>query len=591
MQVQAIHRLPELTVGQIAAGEVVERPAAVVKELVENAIDAGASRIDIDVENGGVDHIVVRDNGRGIAFDDLSLAVERHTTSKLRRIEDLYEISTLGFRGEALASIAAVSRLSIDTIFDEANSGGSIRIRFGDISAPTPSAWGEGTSVEVRNLFDNVPARREFLRQPRTESAYIERLVGAHALAYESIAFRLRIDGRQVVATDGNSGMLGAAAGVWGHEDAAQLVEIAAQDHEHDGYDVGGIVSLPSLHRARRDRLFIFVQGRLVQSREIATAIEQAYHTLLMIGRRPVGCVKVAVPPERIDVNVHPTKSEIRLADSRLVFALVRRAVLATLADKIHQQPVPTVFDAPLAPPARAVPSSQDASVQRMIQLADPWRVGNAVRFDVNTDGGPAAIEDLPTAAGRSLPALRVLGQVASSFITAEGPDGLYLIDQHAAHERILFEQIMEEFASREPAMQRLLEPAVADLTAAQLEMLEQCRDDLAGIGFEIDDFGGGNVAIRAIPSAIKRSSPEDALRTVLDELIEGGRGNSKLESLAISAACHGSIRAGQPMSLLEMRELVESLERCQSSRACGHGRPTIIRMTASDLARQFSRR
>ena len=582
-----IIRLSPQTIGKIAAGEVVERPAAVVKELVENAIDAGASRVDVEIVNGGVERLHVRDNGNGIPNYELELAVERHTTSKLSNIEDLERIRTLGFRGEALASIAAVSRLTIHSIAGDAATGGSIEVEFGSTGAVKPSAWGAGTSVEVRDLFDNVPARRRFLRTARTEAAYIERVVGAHALAYPEIALSLTSDERRVFATDGRSGAQGAAAGVWGHDDATQLCEIVAQEHEHDGYDVTGLISLPSLSRARRDRLYIFVNGRYVQSKQVATAIEQAYHTLLMIGRRPLGCLVLAVPPERIDVNVHPTKMEVRFADERLVFALVRRAVSATLASEIHHQPIPTVFSAPLAPPAMAVPSSQDVSVQRMFRLANPDR-GHAHSEAIATLDEP---RETRPAGGDSLPVLRVLGQVAGAFITAEGPDGLYLIDQHAAHERILFEEVMRAYASREPAVQALLEPIVVDLTAEQMQMLETCQEELLALGFEFEEFGSGRVALRAVPSAIGRKSPAGALTTVLNEMIDGGRGDSRLESLAISAACHGSIRAGQPLSLLEMRELVTSLERCESSLACGHGRPTIIKMTAEDLARQFARR
>jgi DNA mismatch repair protein MutL len=582
-----IHRLSETTVGQIAAGEVVERPAAVVKELLENAIDADATRVDIEVDEGGIERIQVRDDGAGISFEELDLAVERHATSKLSDIEDLRSISTLGFRGEALASIAAVSDLEVQSIRADESTGGEIRVRFGDVAKARPSAWGAGTSITMRRLFDNVPARREFLRAPRTEAAYIERVVAAHALAYPQIAMSLTIDGERVIVTDGRNDRIGAAAGVWDHQTASQMVELVEPDHMHDGYRLSGVVSLPSLSRTRRDRLFIFVQGRFVQSRQIAVAIEQAYHTLLMVGRRPLGCVLVSVPPDRIDVNVHPTKAEVRFADERLVFALVQRAVRMTLSTNVHLQPIQTVVNAPLGPRPNAFPGSQDAGVQRMIHLADPTRLSMA------SPAGVHAVDPLPEAApgGRTLPVLRVLGQVAGMFVTAEGPDGLYLIDQHAAHERIMYERVMREYLSREPARQRLLEPVVLELSGQQLEMLELCQDDLLALGFEFDEFGAGAVAVRAIPAILARRSPSDALMTILDEMIEGGRGESRLESLAISAACHGSIRAGQPLSLLEMRELVSELERCDSSLACGHGRPTIIRMTAEELARQFARR
>lgn len=584
----SIERLTELTIGKIAAGEVVERPAAVVKELVENAIDAGASRIHVEIEEGGVERIEVRDDGTGIRFDELAIAVERHTTSKLRDIDELTRIQTLGFRGEALASIAAVSDLEIRSIAADESVGGEVRVTFGGPPRVRQSAWGAGTTVLVRRLFENVPARRQFLRQPRTESAYIERVVAAHAMAYPHIAFSLVIDGQRALATDGRGDRIGAVAGVWGHEDAAQLCDIVPDPHHHEGYDVAGVISLPSLSRARRDRLFVFVQGRLVQSRQIVTAVEQAYHTLLMVGRRPVGCIMVTVPPERIDVNVHPTKAEVRFAEERIVFALVQRAVRATLAANIERQAIPTIFHAPLGPRPESYPASQDPGVQRILNLANPSRV----QIEPSQPAGEPPENGLPRQEpGRKLPVLRVLGQIAGSFITAEGPDGLYLIDQHAAHERILYEKIMAEYASREPARQTLLEPTIVDLSAAQMAMLEECQDELRALGFEFEDFGQGAVVVRALPAIVARRSPAETLRTVLDEMIEGGRGDSRLESLAISAACHGSIRAGQPLSLMEMRELVSDLEACQSSLACGHGRPTIVKMTTEELARQFSRR
>ncbi len=583
-----IEKLTELTIGKIAAGEVVERPAAVVKELVENALDAGAARIAIEIDEGGIERIQVRDDGCGITFDDLGIAVGRHTTSKLREIEDLARIRTLGFRGEALASIGAVSELQVQSIARNESVGGEVTVRFGSPPRLTRSAWGEGTAVQVRKLFENVPARRQFLRQPRTEAAYIERVIAAHALAYSNVAFSLTVDGSKILATDGRGNPIAAAAGVWGHDDAAQLCEIVSEDHRHQGYRVSGIISLPSLSRARRDRLYTFAQGRFVQSRQIATAVEQAFHTLLMIGRRPVGCVLVEVPPDRIDVNVHPTKAEVRFADERIVFALVQRAIRATLAANIESQPIPTIFHAPLGPLQTAYPASQDSGVQRMLNLANPWRLSGSGVGAENESPEPA----IAGLVGKhKLPALRVLGQIASSFITAEGPDGLYLIDQHAAHERILFEKIMQELASREPTRQVLLEPAIAELSAAQLQVLEACQDELHALGFELENFGERAVAIRAVPAIVRRRSPAATLLVVLDEMISGARGDSRLESLAISAACHGSIRAGQAMSLIEMRELVRDLEACQSSLACGHGRPTIIRMTTEDLARQFSRR
>lgn len=583
-----IQRLSELTIGQIAAGEVIERPAAVVKELIENAIDAGAGRIDVSIQGGGTELIEVRDDGIGIAVDDLPLAFERHATSKLNTLDDLQRLRTLGFRGEALASVAAVADVLIRTIQTDAQSGGEIRASYGLVKEPRRSAWGAGTAMSVKGLFANVPARREFLRTPATETAYITRITSAYALAYADIAFSLEIDGRRSFTTDGSGDRISAALSVWGREVAEALVTLQPEPHEHDGFAVDGVVSLPTLDRARRQLQFFFVQGRLVESRQLSVAFEQAYHTLLMVGRHPIGCILVEAPPDRIDVNVHPTKSEVRFADDRLVFALVQRAVRATLLLHTQHQTIPTVMESPLH---RTEGGSgwTDSAVQRRMTLADPRRLPSRPAPAEEFEREHSAIPQ--SAGGRSLPVLRVLGQVSGMFITAEGPDGLYLIDQHAAHERIMFERVMAEFTSREPARQTLLEPVTVELSPAQHGMFEQCQDELHGLGFEVQDFGGMSVAVRAVPAMLRERDPSRALLTILDEMIDGGRGDSRLESLAISTACHASIRAGQPLSLLEMRELVTQLEACSSPQACGHGRPTMVKLTADELEKQFSRR
>ncbi len=575
-----IQRLTEDTIGKISAGEVIERPSAAVKELVENALDAGARRIDVTLVDGGGSEISVRDDGAGIAFDDLPMAVERHATSKITSALDLRSLRTLGFRGEALSSLAAVSHLQIRSIAADASTGGLLDARFGTIRATEPIAWGGGTAVVARDLFENVPARRKFLRQPSTESGYVTRMVTAYALAYPDVAISLTIDGKRLFGTDGGGDRLNAAVAVWGAESAASIVELESPVELQDGFSISGVISLPTLDRSNRQQQHVFVQGRLVNSRALSTAFEQAYSTLLMVGRHPIGCLLVTVPPEQVDVNVHPTKSEVRFEQERLVFSMVQRATRNTLLAHTSSQSIPTVISSPLA---EQPPSS---SVQRRLTLAHPERTAAPLRpaFEPPSQ----AVRD---AGGRGLPVLRVLGQVASTYVIAEGPDGMYLIDQHAAHERIMFEQLMGEYESRSPDAQMLLNPATLELDSDLYEMYLQCRDELLGFGFDIEDFGANSVLIRSVPSKLKVRDAAATLRLVLTELTEGGRGTTRLESLAISAACHTSIRAGQALSLLEMRELVMQLERCSSPQACGHGRPTMIRMTSEELERQFSRR
>ncbi|HBY46126.1 MAG TPA: DNA mismatch repair endonuclease MutL [Thermomicrobiales bacterium] len=576
-----IQRLPEEMIGRIAAGEVIERPAAAVKELIENALDAGATAIDVAISEGGVAFIDVRDDGAGMSDKDLLLAVERHATSKITSIDDLMSLKTLGFRGEALASMAAVSDLTIRTLDGASGEGWSRRVKFGVGGPVERIAWASGAAISARNLFENVPARRKFLRQPQTEASYVTRVVSAYALAYPGVAFTLEIDGRRTMTTDGRGDQIAAAVGVWGDEVAAALVPLRTPDDMPEGYDVGGLVSLPHLDRATRQTQHLFAQGRLVASRQLGTAFEQAYQTLLMVGRHPVGCIRLTVPPDRIDVNVHPTKAEVRFADERLVFSLVQRAVREAIVAMAPPPAVPTVVASPLS----------DWAVQRRFALAHPDRHPSPASLtDTLSSGTSESLAPEPAAEHR-LPVLRVLGQIASTFIIAEGPDGMYMIDQHAAHERIMYERLMADYVARSPDRQLLLEPATVDLAAPAWEMYRSCRDDLVALGFDLEEFGGTAILVRAVPAKLRVRHPARMIETILEELVAGGRGESRLESLAISAACHASIRANQPLSLLEMRELVVQLERCSSPLACGHGRPTMLRMTSEELEKQFSRR
>ncbi len=582
-----IQVLDEATIAKIAAGEVIERPASVVKELVENALDAGARSVVVEILAGGRECIRVRDDGAGMSAADLPLAIERHATSKLRRFEDLASLRTFGFRGEALASIAAVSDLEIVTRPPDSEHGYRLRSVFGRRTALELAAAAPGTVVTVRDLFANVPARRSFLRQENTETAYIQRVVGAYALAHPEVRFEFLSEGRTVLATDGSGRLENALVGVFGAEIAAQMVPIA--EAGEDGAEaqpvpvaVGGYIGLPTLTRSNRQGMLFFVNRRWIESRPLGVAVEQAYHTLLLVGRYPVVVVHLDVPPGRVDVNVHPTKREVRFADERVVFHAIQAAVRRTLTLHTPAQGIPAVNFSPLSPP----------TLQRRLVLADPSRASPAAPRALSR---AAEEEQVPAQeeAGheRALPVLRVLGQLHSTYIIAEGPDGMYLIDQHAAHERVLLEQLMMQYERAAVDVQVLLEPLVVELTATQLAVLEDYREELAQLGYRVEPFGGSAVAIRGVPAVMHRRSPNTTLLAILDELAGGGRGSSRLEALAISTACHSAIRAGQELSLAEMRELVRQLEACTAPRACGHGRPTMLHLSQQELERQFARR
>ncbi len=576
--VMPIVRLDEATVRRIAAGEVVERPASVVKELVENALDAGARMIRVEVIAGGRELIRVQDDGCGIPAEELPLAIERHTTSKLRRFEDLAHLLSYGFRGEALAAISAVSDFEIVSCTPGASFGARLRVRFGQPARVEPVGAAPGTVVTVRDLFATVPARRRFLRQDATEVASIQRALAALALAHPAVRFEFIVDGRSTLVTPGSGSLVDVLAAVFGLETAAQIVPIETEPHGE--VMVTGAVGLPAVSRANRQAFFLLVNQRWVESRTLVAAAEQAYHTLLMVGRYPIGVIAIQLPPERVDVNVHPTKREVRFADERAVAAAVHEAVRRTLLMHLPVQPPPAVTFSPLSSPA----------VQRRLLVADPTRAEPLIERS-NSELPPVSpIEGSGKEGDQRLPILRVLGQVKQSYIIAEGPDGMYLIDQHAAHERILLERLSNELATHGVEQQRLLEPLVLELTPAQLEAFERYADELARLGWEIEQFGGVSVAVRAVPAVVQRSI-ERVLLAVLDELAVGGRGTTPLEQVLISVACHSAIRAGQELSLPEMRELIRQLEQCQTPHACGHGRPTVVHLSTEELERQFGRR
>jgi DNA mismatch repair protein MutL len=577
--------LDERTIGKIAAGEVVERPVSVVKELVENAIDAGSTRIRVAVRGGGTELIEVVDDGCGIAPVDLPLAVCRHATSKLSSFEDLDSLTTLGFRGEALPSIGAVSSLAIRSRSADTTHASLLRVTFGEVATPVTIGAGQGTAVTARDLFGNVPARRKFLRQPSTETGYIQRAVSAYAAMYPAVAFELVIDGRRAFVTAGSGDVIAAATAAWGTEvgRAAILLEPLDESAAVPGVSVEGWITAPELSRSHRQGIIIFVNGRWVQNRALAFALEEAYHSLLLVGRHPLAAIHIRLDPAAVDVNVHPTKAEVKFVDERAACRAVQRAVHTALARRSHDDLPQVRFD-PIsgAPPAR----------QRPISFAPP-RFGS---IEIETrDSAREAESQAPNGSGSAhpsgVPMLRVLGQIAASYIIAEGPDGMYLIDQHAAHERVLYERILTQLREQAVDRQILLDPLVVDLSPEEMTAFERSAAELAEIGFEIDRWDGGAVAVRAIPALVKGVDVAQRLRLILRELAEGGQGESWLDAVAVSTACHTSIRAGQALSIPEMRELVSALESASQPRACGHGRPTMLHLSGSDLEKQFQRR
>lgn len=591
----SIHLLPPEIASQIAAGEVVERPASVVKELLENALDAGATHIQISIEGGGQRLVEVADNGSGILADELALATARHATSKLSTAEDLFQIRTLGFRGEALASIGSVSRFTLTSRPLKAATGMRLRVEGGKMGAPEPVGAPVGTVVRVEDLFFNVPARLKFLKTESTERRQIDTLVTHYALAYPQVRFELRQEGRLSLQTTGSGNRREILAALHGIEIARGMLEVLSDE---DGIQVTGFTSPTSLTRSNRREITFFVNGRPVQDSALTTAVLQAYHTLLMVGRFPLGTFFISLDPAAVDVNVHPTKAEVRFRDASRVFSAVQRAVRRAL---LAHTPVPGLDSTQLRWSSPSVWQGEPPPVDLSWGMASAEPQGwGAEQVAASAAAGADKAPDTAhqPAAGRiGVPLLRLVGQVASTYLVAEGPDGLYLIDQHAAHERVLFERFMAQRqsvgAGGELPSQILLQPAAVDLPAASARLLESQLPILRSLGFQVESFGQATFLVRAIPVLLSGMDPAAALRVLVEDFEEDETPlQAEVESRVIARVCkRAAVKAGQTLSPEEQRALLAELEASTSPRTCPHGRPTMIHLAVDVLERQFGRK
>lgn len=593
-----IRILADEVASQIAAGEVIERPASVVKELVENALDAGARQITIKIEGAGKRLIEVADDGCGIPVEEVPLAVARHATSKLSTADDLFRIATLGFRGEALASIGSVSRFTLVSCPGDAEVGARLPVEGGRVEKLEKVGAPVGTVVRVEDLFYNVPARLKFLKQDATERQQIDALVTRYALAYPNVRVRLVQEGRPTLQTSGNGNRREVLSNLYGLDTARQMLEVIAQDED---LRVGGFISPISLTRSNRREITFFVNGRWVQDATLSTALLQAYHTLLMVGRFPLAILFLQLNPEMLDVNVHPAKAEVRFRQADRVFSGVQRAVRRAL---LAYSPVPAAVPAStwrrepelglkpgidpawdMASSAGASPAAPEPDLDSLEGEAGP-REGPA---QAGRQFAPPSLAPLPP---NRLPMLRLVGQVGAMYLVAEGPDGLYLIDQHAAHERVLFERFMAMGRQHLPA-QTLLEPAVLQLPPESARVLAEQLPVLDKFGFQVEAFGPNTFLVRAIPSLIVGSDPAAALRSLVEDFEEDETPlQAEIEAKTIARVCkRAAVKAGQVLSLEEQRALISGLEQCQSPRTCPHGRPTMVHLSADLLERQFGRR
>ena len=619
---------PEIA-AKIAAGEVVERPASVVKELVENALDAGATSVRVELEGGGLDLIRVVDDGRGIPRDELALAFVRHATSKIATLDDLERIRTLGFRGEALASVSAVARVTLISRARGAAAGAQLTADEGRVGSVVAAGAREGTVVSVRGLFSSLPARLKFLKTRATETGHSLRLLEQYAMAYPGVRFTAVSEGREVFHTSGDGKLLNVLVAVYGLSVAEQMTpigetalpaderEVARDDGSETTPDpdrprVGGYVSKPTCYKATRQYLSFFVNGRWVQSRTLSYAVEEAYHSLLLAGRHPVAVVNLTLDPWLLDVNVHPAKTEIKFLRERQVYAAVQRATRAAILDSASAPEVSTrVFSIPAweavgAPPVAPAPEESGAALPAdaaEASAASPdaaslWtgqgRIAAGERVSgFAAPGAPA--EDAPIGGAR-MPALRVLGQVSQAYIIAEGPDGVYMVDQHAAHERIVLEKMIAEWRAQAVAAQLLLEPTALELAPAEREQVEEHLDALRRIGFELEPFGDEAMLARAVPATLAGKLRGQSLRELIVALAgadadAASHGETWEEHALANVACKAAIKAGQSLTPDEQRELIRQLEGASAYQSCCHGRPTLVKLSLSALEREFDRR
>lgn len=664
-----IHQLTPDVAAKIAAGEVVQRPANVAKELIENSLDAGADEIRVEVREGGQRLLRVIDNGQGIPAADVELAFARHATSKLTSAEDLNHITTFGFRGEALYSIAAVSRVTLITRHRDDEFGAQVRVEGGAPGDRQRAGAAVGTIITAEHLFFNVPARRKHLARPATEAGRIAAVVQHYALAYPERRFSFVNEGRLLLQTTGSGDLTDVLSAVYGVEKARQMIPVgqwpAGEKEggvlEHglapevdfmaevdtgvqeipvgDAVRVYGAVSLPSLHRPNRSDIHLFINRRYIEDRSLTHAVVQAYHTLLPGGRFPMAVIFMDLDPARVDVNVHPQKTEVRILDARQVYNEVQRTVRRSVMQALSVPDGGASFTATSssfpdgAPPAAADDAPGDWNMDAAWrERRDALRnVERRHAFDLSepvTPPAPPSAAELPfpraeeSAAPAShnagqaarpaearqaplmertskLPPLRVVGQAGTTYIIAEGPEGLFLIDQHAAHERILYEQYMNQrygvtdgTGEGGVPRQHLLDPLTLHVGAELTGRVAEHLATLNAIGFEIEDFGGDTFLVRAVPALLSGQDPQrsvDEIVTLLGE--RRNQVSEELEARLVKMVCkRAAIKAGQQLSDIEMRELIRQLEECASPRTCPHGRPTMIQLSAGELERAFGR-
>ena len=573
--------LDPLIASKIAAGEVIERPSSVIKELVENSIDANSTTIEIEIINGGMDLIKIIDNGEGITKEDLPLAIKRHATSKIDTIDDLSYLTSMGFRGEALASIAAVSQMELSSKPLQSPAGSNIQVENSTILTEKPVSMINGTSIIVNNLFYNLPARKKFMSTQKSESNRILRLVNHFCVTYPEIRFKLIIDEKQKINTIGNGELIHTIAKILSQNLANELIPVDFTDND---FKISGYISPPHISRTNRSNILYSVNKRIVKDKLITMALEQAYRGFLTVGRFPLTVLDLSTNPSKVDINVHPRKDEVRFMNENEVFSFIQRSVRETLVEK---HPVPNTFNStydtsyPLNSPTIKNLFTEKPTDYNQI---DPTK---QKFFDFDNNNRQNTIQNT------NFPILRAIGQIDSTYIIAEGENGMYILDQHACHEKINYEKIIESIGSNMMDMQLLMEPYLIDISTLKTKFLTKKLESLNANGVSIDQLDDQTIMLKGVPATISNTKLNEFIKDIesfIESELDIDDALGTMSAIAASIACHSSIRAGDTIDINEMNLLLRGLENCIEPFHCPHGRPTIQNINIQQLNRMFIR-
>jgi DNA mismatch repair protein MutL len=594
-----IRLLPELLINQIAAGEVIERPAAALKELLENSLDAGATDISVQLDGGGIKLMRVRDNGKGIGKDELPLALMRHATSKIASLDDLQQVASMGFRGEALASMAAVSQLALTSRTGSDAHGWKVEAIDGQLSEAVPASHAQGTTVEIREIYFNTPARRKFLKTETTEFAWCEEAFKRIALSRPDVGFSLQHNGRtiwQLPAQQGEQAALKRVAALLGDEFGQAAVPVS---RSATNLSLQGLAALPAYSRASRDAQYFFVNGRFVRDKVASHALRQAYQDILHHQRHPAFVLFLELPPEQVDVNVHPAKSEVRFRESQGIHQFIFHTLQQALAVPASGQDSGTPAS---MQPVQYVPTQQNIGLG-IAQTGDAYQVWKAFAGDTEplgrgaaqTIAGDASLpQSIANDPDSQIPPLGfALAQLSGVYVLAQNAQGLIVVDMHAAHERIVYEKLKASLDAEQIATQPLLIPVSFYADALEVATVEAEQDALRKLGFDIAPLSPNTLAVRAMPVMLKQSEAEAAAHDVIDELREFGASRAMTErrdELLSTLACHGAVRANRILSITEMNALLREMEQTERSGQCNHGRPTWFQLSMNDLDKMFMR-